>query len=477
LYQRIAQNRRVRLHRAIGAQLEAIYDDQASKIASQLALHFEQGMAYPKAIRYRQQAGENALRRSAHDAAVEHFHQALELLPRVTRAAVREPLELGIQTLLGSALMTLKGQAAPEVGNAYTRARQLCPRTSPEQFDVTLGLWRHRFIAGDLDRSLELSDRCFTLATQLKAPALRGSAHYALAGTLMYRGDLAQALAHAEAGLADYRGLREGHDAALRHSQDPSATLMAYRAWILFFMGYWEQAVKGMNDALELEIVRSHPQTSVTSLTYSGILYLYLRELDLAQQQLEKAVQMAQRWHITQFATIAKFFLTYTLSSKCRLAPSSRSLHEMKTTLASRRAAGADLHATGYLNRLAEGYLSAGQPETSLALLAESNALADQSNERLFAADTYRLMGEFLLSQDNQHQMKAETLFKKSLVVAKQQESTTFELRAATCLAELWNSQGKVSEAKALLAPVYEKFTEGFEFPDLKKAQKLTRMM
>ncbi|MEL6493169.1 MAG: AAA family ATPase, partial [Cyanobacteria bacterium J06621_3] len=476
-YQRIAQNRRVRLHRTIGTQLETIYGELAHKIATQLALHFEQGMAYAKAIGYRQQAGENALRRNAHAAAIEHFQQGLALLPKVTQPAERDTLELGIQPLLGSALMTLKGQAAPEVGKAYERARQLCPTGNPEQFGVTLGLWRHTFIAGNLNRSIELGEQCFTLAKQTNQPALLGHARYALAGTLMYQGKLEQALTHADAGLADYRSLKkQGGTEALRHSQDPSATLMAYRAWILFFMGYWDQALAGMNELFELEVVRSHPQTTVTSLTYSGILYLYLQEFDLAQQQLEKAVQLARTWHITQFATIAQFFLTCTLSSQHRLDPSS--LSNMKTTLERRRATGADLHATGYLNRLAEGYLRAHQAETSLVILAESRALTAESNERIFAADTSRLMGELLLSQNAyQHQAKAETLFRESLTTAQQQKSATFELRAATSLAQLWHKQEKTSEARALLTPICNKFTEGLHFSDLKKAQQLIKVM
>lgn len=480
LYQRITQNRRVRLHRAVGRHLETIYAGKAHEIAAQLASHFEQGMDYAKAIAYRQQAGENALRRSAHAAAVEHGNHALALLPEVSSLADRDTLELKIQTLLGTALMTLKGQAAPEVGRAYERARTICPASSPEHFGVTLGLWRHTFIAGNLDKSLELAHQCLTWAKQTNNLAQLGHARYGLAGTLMYRGELTQALAHAEAGLEDYRTLSgqlaSRDDAAVRHSQDPCATLMAYRAWILFFMGYWERAVAGMNELLELEIVRSHPQTTVTSLTYSGILYLYLREFELAQQQLEKAIQLAHHWHINQFATIAQFFLSCTLSSKPSSESDSGKLFDMQHTLNSRRAAGAELHATGYLNRLAEGFLRAKQAETSLMMLAEATALIEHNNERIFEADTLRLMGECLLSQGTrQHSEKAETLFQKALTIAQQQKSVTFELRAATCLAKLWHDQEKIADAKALLMPIYNKFTEGFKFSDLEKADQLLK--
>ncbi|MEL6161707.1 MAG: AAA family ATPase [Cyanobacteria bacterium J06554_11] len=492
LYRRITQSRRVRLHRAVAKQLETIYGHQTLKIAAQLALHFEQGMDYAKAIAYLQKAGTNALKRSAHAAAVEHFHRGLALLPKVSSSTAQNALELTTQTLLGTTLMTLKGQGAPEVGTAYRRAQQICLAHSPEQFEVALGLWRHTFITGDLSTSLDLGQQCFTLAKQNNDLAQLGHARYALAGTLMYQGELAQALTHAEAGLEDYRRLSlqlakgqqakgylaNGGEAAVRHSQDPSATLMAYRAWILFFLGYWEQAVAAMNELFELDIVRSHPQTTVTSLTYSGILYLYLREFELAQQQLQKAIDLAQTWQIAQFATIATFFLDCTLqSASAKHAPEilkaskHQRLSNMQTTLTRRRAAGAELHTTGYLNRIAEGYLTAHQAKTSLTLLSQSQAIAEQSSERIFEADTTRLMGDLLLLPgDHHHPRKAESLLKESLAIAKQQQSATFELRAATRLAKLWQTQGKTMEANNLLRPVYSKFTEGFNYCDLRKA-------
>lgn len=491
LYQRISQNRRIRLHRAIGLQLETMYSDQVDEMAAPLALHFEQGMEYVKAIRCRRQAGENALKRNGHPAAIEHFHQGLALLHKVRHSDERDQLELGIQPLLGTAFMTLKGQAAPEVGDAFERAQYLCPTHSPQQFDVTLGLWRHTFITGNLDQSLELAEQCFTLAKFNNDLARLGHARYALASTFMYQGKLDQALAYADAGLEDYRALSQRlsrNSEALRHSQDPSATLIAYRAWILYFMGYWDQAVQGMDALFDLAIVRSHPQTTIASLTYTGILNLYLREYKTAQQQLEQAIQLGEKWHIRQFVKIARFFLNVTLQStlpSCSspvMSPCSKDqldqhrhrLSEMENTLNDRRAVGADLHATGYLNRLAEGYLRANQTDTCYTLLAQSRSLMEQNHERVFEADIYRLKGEFLLSnRSHQNEAKAETALQDAIQVARQQNAKTFELRAALDLAQLWNQQGNIAEAKALLTPVYNQFTEGFDFSDLKQTQQL----
>jgi predicted ATPase len=66
---------------------------------------------------------------------------------------------------------------------------------------------------------------------------------------------------------------------------------------------------------------------------------------------------------------------------------------------------------------------------------------------------------------------QAETYFQRALAGARQQQAKSWELRAAMSLARLWRSQGKVQQARELLAPVYGWFTEGFDTRDLKEAK------
>lgn len=80
LYDRIAQARRIRVHRQIGERLEGGYGERAKEIAAELAVHFEQGRDFPRAVRYLQHAGENTIHRSAHREAIIHLTKGLELL-------------------------------------------------------------------------------------------------------------------------------------------------------------------------------------------------------------------------------------------------------------------------------------------------------------------------------------------------------------------------------------------------------------
>jgi predicted ATPase len=85
----------------------------------------------------------------------------------------------------------------------------------------------------------------------------------------------------------------------------------------------------------------------------------------------------------------------------------------------------------------------------------------------------YRLKGALLLRQFSDNQIEAEACFHQAISIAQKQQAKSWELRAATSLARLWQQQGKRQEAHDLLAPVYNWFTEGFDTADLKDAKAL----
>src|SRR5205807_7328576 len=101
----------------------------------------------------------------------------------------------------------------------------------------------------------------------------------------------------------------------------------------------------------------------------------------------------------------------------------------------------------------------------------EALKLAETTGERWYEPELYRLKGELLLQLSSDNQAEAEHCFQQAMTVAQNQQAKSFELRAATSLAKLWQQQGKRQEAHDLLAPVYNWFTEGFDTADLKDAK------
>jgi predicted ATPase len=147
---------------------------------------------------------------------------------------------------------------------------------------------------------------------------------------------------------------------------------------------------------------------------------------------------------------------------------------EMQQGLAAHQATGAVVNRTYYLALLAEAYGALGQAEKGLAVLAEAMTLVTHTGERWWQAELTRLQGELRLQQAEDHQMvEAEQCLRQALEQARSQQAKSLELRAATSLARLWQSQGKCQEVHDLLASVYGWFTEGIDTAALIEAKGL----
>ncbi|MCZ6874101.1 MAG: hypothetical protein O7G88_11340, partial [bacterium] len=126
-----------------------------------------------------------------------------------------------------------------------------------------------------------------------------------------------------------------------------------------------------------------------------------------------------------------------------------------------------------FLGLLAEAYGEGGHPDEGLTALAEALAVMDTAQMHFYAAELSRLKGALLLRQAVSDVSQAEACFRQALDIARSQQAKSWDLRAATSLARLWQQQDKRQDAYDLLAPVYGWFTEGFDTADLQEAKTL----
>jgi len=161
----------------------------------------------------------------------------------------------------------------------------------------------------------------------------------------------------------------------------------------------------------------------------------------------------------------------------------------IRENLTTKRAIGIEVEETYWLVLLAEACRRTGQSEEGLVVVAEALDLIDKSELRVFKAELYRLKGELTLQkfqvQGSKFQInnpqsafpnpqsEAEAYFLRAIEIAQKQQAKSWELRASTSLARLWQQQGKKTEAHKLLADVYNWFTEGFDTKDLQEAKAL----
>jgi adenylate cyclase len=137
------------------------------------------------------------------------------------------------------------------------------------------------------------------------------------------------------------------------------------------------------------------------------------------------------------------------------------------------------LNRTAFLVAFAQVCLIAGQSARGLKAIEESIDLGEETGERWFQAEAWRIKGELLLigeegtTLDEEIKLEADTFFRTAYEIAKQQDAKAFELRAVISLARLWNREDRSSEVREILKETLDWFTEGFDTPDLQKAQML----
>ena len=477
LYERVAAARRVQLHRQIGQRLEAGYGEQAGKIAAELAVHFEQGRDFERAVSYRLRAGQGAVQRSANVEAIHHFRTGVEVLNRLPDTPERTRQELSLQTALGGPMIATKGFAEPEVGAVYTRARELCRQIgeSPQLAPILWGLCGFHTVRAEHYTAHEIAEELLHLAQSVQDPALRIEAHYAVGQALYFRGDFAQCRVHMEQLLALYdRG--QHHSLAYTYGYDPGVmgeTVMAYALWHL---GYPEQARQRIQEMLLLAQALSHPNSLAWAFMGAAVLHQYRGEGGMAQEHAESLMRVSDDHGYALLFALGKISRGMALATQ---KYAEEGIAQLQEGLATHRATGSKNGRPLHNAWLAWVYGEVGKPVEGLTLLTEALEIGQNTGERRAEAEIYRLKGELTLRKldargsEFKEQAEAEGYFLKAIEIAEKQRAKSWELRAATSLARLWQQQGKQTEARDLLAPVYGWFTEGFDTADLKDAKAL----
>ena len=206
LYERMSASRRMHLHQRIGLRDEELYGVRANEIAAELAMHFEQANDHERASRYLQQAGVNAMHRSAYRDAIVASRRGLELLAALPGTDEHALLELRLLITLGVPLIATEGYAAQEVGRVYVRARTLSERlqTTPELSQALWGLWTFHALKAELSAALGIAGELLRLAERVPYPSVAMRAHWAMEITRTHQGNFRLALEHYDRALALY---------------------------------------------------------------------------------------------------------------------------------------------------------------------------------------------------------------------------------------------------------------------------------
>ncbi len=473
-YQSLLKSKRQRVHARIAEILEQRFPDTVETEPELLAYHYaEAGLAQP-AVDHWLRAGKRAVRRSAHLEAIAHLEKGLAFLEALPDPANRLRREIDLQIARGMALLPLKGQAAPEVGEAYARARELCERTgeTSKLYSVLQGLWHFHVVRAELGRARELAERCYIMAQRDEDPTLLLAADFVLCGSLAWVGEFDASRGHLDHALQiedrtqhQTQGLK-----ALLLGVDLHAFLRSFGCHTVWHLGYADQAVRLSEEAVARARQADEPFSLALALDYAAMLRQFGRDYRGTSELALAAIELCSEHHFAYYLAWATILHGWALAAAGYVDDG---IARMQRGLTDLEATGARLRRPYYLTLLAEAHIHAGRPEEGLKIVADAITLAETTGERWRDADLHRTRGGLLLALSRERAAEAEACFRDALEIAREQNAKALQLQTAIDLARLWRDQGKRAQAHDLLAPVYAWFTEGFDTADLKDAKAL----
>jgi tetratricopeptide (TPR) repeat protein len=239
-----------------------------------------------------------------------------------------------------------------------------------------------------------------------------------------------------------------------------------YSSWSLQFLGYPEQAAARAEAGVEHARTLAHPYSLAWMLFLASASYMHQREWDRCLRHAEEGIEISERHGLSlmlAFSKLARAFVLACTRGEDTIAAATQALHDAAGT-------GNQAGAPIILWTLVRIHQEMGRKVDALGTLETALSISAQSRQPAYDAELLRLKGELLLSKN---EGEAESLLRRALDVARGQEAKLFELRAAMSLARLWQKQGKQDDARALFAPIYNWFTEGFDTLDLREAKAL----
>ncbi|SDX33926.1 AAA family ATPase [Thiocapsa roseopersicina] len=459
LYWRVASSRRVRLHRAIGARLEAGYGTEGASIAVELAEHFERGHDDRRAARYHRLAGETALTRFAAAAAQVHLRRGLALLARWPQDTERGREELKLQIALGVAAIATDGFGAPAVAYAYGRAHALCrqfPKT-PTLLPVLCGLWNYFVTRADLQQARSLARELAEVIEGAQTSECLLPARNAVGQTDLFTGELARARVQVDAERLALNVQTRQHLVA-EYGEDPAVVREMYAALLYWLLGSPEQASIRIETGLRLARELAQP-FGVAQILWTRMLLAHgVGDPVRVQSEAQGLIEHCKREEIAVWLAGARILRGWALAEQGEPAAG---IVSIRLGLEEWGATGAVLIRPYYLARLAEAYAKSGYLPDALDTVAEALAAVERTGERWYEAELHRLQAELRWQKGDAPIDEVEAGLCRALTLAREQQARALELRAGETLARFLTDQGRPEDTARLLASSSDDCTAG----------------
>jgi tetratricopeptide (TPR) repeat protein len=463
LYGRVPPGRRRELHRRIAQCKEMAWGERAAEIATELAHHYRRAREIGPAISYLERAAHQAVQRSAFTEGLENCYRALELLDRLPQSSERDLRELRLRERAFPMVWWITGPSSPDTMQALQRTIAVAERSG--NLASLIGLLNLAGMSAlissdDMRMILTLADRALELALREGGPA-----------SLLFANSL-QIQARFVCG--DLGGVEKYFVAEMELANDPTVI----RKWSMIL--FQDFGVAGLNawilgrpDLARQRIAEMIATTNANNpyeLAFSRLLTaefrFMLRDYDHSAALAGQALELSEKHQFPLLAAMSRCALGRVQNELGHATLAVELLREGITRLFE---IGARLNGFGNKISLALSQEAAGTTVEAMETIDE--ALRQGPKEYYLVPMMLTVRGGLKVKQG--HNESAEDDFREALTLSRSMGAKMFELDAIKGLARLLASRGRRDEAHAMLAEIYNSFTEGFDSADLKDAKAL----
>jgi predicted ATPase len=296
------------------------------------------------------------------------------------------------------------------------------------------------------------------------------------ANALTLTGDVLDGKEHYDRALAIYDPA-EHRPLTTGSGRDIRVALLASRSGCAWLLGYPAAARSDAERAIKNAREIGHDNTLLEALWRAGYHHILCGDYAAANAALDELIGLADERGAPYWKALGTAVRGWLFALTGKTSDAVRAITSGMSGIASLRSTGATFYEPQPLQYLAMAYAELGQLDDAWRCIDDAIDKKEKSKEKWGEAEVHRIAGEIAVNSPEPNAAKAEAYFERALAVARQQQAKSWELRASMSLARLWRDQGKVQQARELLAPVYGWFTEGFDTRDLKETKALLEQL
>jgi class 3 adenylate cyclase/predicted ATPase len=469
VYNSLLRGKRQEIHADIAAVLETHFHEAVENRPEILAYHYSQAGNNELAIRCWRESGRRALATSANVEAIGHFRNALQLLKASPDTPQHNKEEIEIQLALGIPLIAVQGYPAAETREAFARARALCLQlgSPPEYFQALFGLWGNSWMGGKNDEALAMANEFLTRSREGSDDILLMVAHRVMGSTLLTIGEFQTSRRHFEESIALSKS-KGKQSVYIRYMVEPQVASLLLLSWDLWFLGYPDQSLARVSEALALAQDLAQPYSIAFAHYMTSVVHLLRGDPSRALESAERSLEISHEQRFSLYVLLSTISRGRALGELGRIR---EGLTEIQNGIAEARRTGVGFMLPMMHSWLADVHTRSGDDAAAASIVEQTLREISNVTGRSWEAELHRQRAEILLALNPSKIAEAELDFKKAIEVARRQNSKSMELRAATSLAKLWRQHERIDEARELIEPTYRWFKEGMATADLQLAR------